>query len=240
MTCGSRVFLYFLWLGVDNVVFRCFGFSQFVQLVILCVVSWVVHFHSHSNQNSSGGLRCSVFSIIFWCRCSLHSVGCSNIVIVIVRSEVSLILEFFCGRFWCFLCIFCNHPTLFNSFSFVHWVSAHLTVLSFLPALLVLFLPALLVLPALLYWWGTLTGFFFFPFYIILYLCFFPSFLYRIAAAWLLHMRASAGWELTLRAVWSSHPLKTQFICTDTGSRTIDIVAWPCLPRPFQSLSPYG
>ena len=80
----------------------------------------------------------------------------------------------------------------------------------------------------------------FFPFYIILYLCFFPSFLYRIAAAWLLHMRASAGWELTVRVVWSSHPLKTQFICTDTGSRTIDIVAWPCLPRPFQSLSPYG
>ena len=27
---------------------------------------------------------------------------------------------------------------------------------------------------------------------------------------------------------------------SDTGSRTIDIVAWPCLPRPFQSLSPYG
>ena len=25
-----------------------------------------------------------------------------------------------------------------------------------------------------------------------------------------------------------------------TGSRTIDSVAWPCLPCPFQSLSPYS
>ena len=88
---------------------------------------------------------------------------------MIVRSEVLLILEFFCGCFWCFLCIFCNHPTLFNSFSFVHWVSPHLTLLSFLPALLVLFLPALLVLPALLYRWGTLTGFFFFFLFILFY-----------------------------------------------------------------------
>ena len=123
----------------------------------------------------------------------LHAALLAGLVITCCSPDISLFgcAERFRLRF--VVRIFCNHPTLFNSFLFVHWVSAHLTVLSFLPALLVLFLPALLVLPALLHQWGTLTYFFFFPFYIILYLCFFPSFLYRIAAAWLLHMRASAG-----------------------------------------------
>ena len=53
-----------------------------------------------------------------------------------------------------------------------------------------------------------------FSLYIILCnsFCFLPSILYRIAAAWLLHERASAGWEPMVSAVWSSHPLQTQFI----------------------------
>ena len=66
-------------------------------------------------------------------------------------------------------------------------------------------------------------------FYIVV--CVLPSYLYRIAAAWLLHMRASPGWELTVPAVWSCHPIQTQFmwlefICSssDTGYRTIGIV----------------
>ena len=42
--------------------------------------------------------------------------------------------------------------------------------------------------------------------------CFLPSFLYRIAATWLLHLGESPGWELTVPALWSSHSLQTQFI----------------------------
>ena len=61
---------------------------------------------------------------------------------MIVRSEVLLILEFFLRSFLVFFVHFLQ-PSYINSFSFVLWVSAHLTVLSFLPALL--------VLPALLY-----------------------------------------------------------------------------------------
>ena len=39
---------------------------------------------------------------------------------------------------------------------------------------------------------------------------------------------------------FSSYKDTVHMRLSDTGSRTIDIVAWPCLPRPFQSLSPYG
>ena len=53
--------------------------------------------------------------------------------------------------------------------------------------------------------------FFFFLFILFYTYVFFPPFLYRIAAAWLLRMRASAGRELTVRTVWS-RPLQTQFI----------------------------
>ena len=44
---------------------------------------------------------------------------------------------------------------------------------------------------------------FIFSLYIILYngFCFLPSFLYRIAAVWLLHVTAYAGWEPTVPAV---------------------------------------
>ena len=107
-------------------------------------------------------------------------------VVVLVHSEVSLLLELFCGHFWYFLCIFCDHTTLFHSFSFVHCVFSRLAVLSSLPALL--------VLPALCSSGELCDLFFFFPLNIISINVFFlPSFLYRIAAVWLLHMRASAG-----------------------------------------------
>ena len=76
----------------------------------------------------------------------------------------------------------------------VFWVSAGLAVLSSIPALL--------ALTALLFRRRTLCLFFFFFFLILCScFCFLHSFLYRIAAAWLLHVRTSAGWELMVPAV---------------------------------------
>ena len=118
----------------------------------------------------------------------------------------------------------------------VFWVSARLVVLSSLPALL--------VLSALLFQRGILWLVLF-----ILSLCiifynyvFFPHF----CTGLLLH--GCYTWRLLqVCAVWSSNPLQTQFIWL--GSYAIfwywfqdnrHNVAWPCVPCPFNTLSPSG
>ena len=76
-------------------------------------------------------------------------------------------------------------------------------------------LPTLFVFSALLFrgeLWDLFFTYFLFIYFLYNGFCFPPSFLYMIAAAWLLHVGESTGWIPTVPTVWSSHPLQTQFI----------------------------